>query len=48
MIATKKVRTYENLRRLKILFNYRFGKNEFKTRSERSTTSNKEQSRNSK
>jgi len=39
--------TYDS-RRLKISFNYRFGKSEFKTRGNRSTASSEEQSRSAK
>jgi hypothetical protein len=40
--------TYAETRRLNISFNYRFGKDDFKTRANRSTASSDEQSRSSK
>jgi hypothetical protein len=42
------VKNHNDSRRLKISFNYNFGKSEFKTRSNRSTASSEEQSRSSK
>lgn len=39
---------YNETRRLNLSFNYRFGKSEFKTRANRSTSSSEEQSRSSK